>query len=377
VKTPKVHRSDLVRYSHKPELLQVNYPTEPSSNGISPLLLALQDACGTYDFRADPYVISLVQQQKNGYDVSKQFDKLWKSHKTYCYDQLKMLLSKAKSMAEELGIAPMEYYLHQCMAKFEGMSRVFDQQLLDLSTDERQHLLKILKGLPFREVVPEPSFILDGLSKKVDILIDTLVAEANGNPSFTGLVFVEQRVWVAALAEILTLHPRAKDLLRIGTFVGTSNSVKRKANIATLAEPKNQQNTLDAFRAGDLNLILATSVLEEGVDVSSCHLVICFERPKNLKSFVQRRGRARKQQSRYFVCKNHLVFCVYAGYTDCVLRYLVNSDTGTGRSSLSWQSLEAEMRKAYEDDMRQVKLAEEREQLEENGERHFRVQSTE
>jgi hypothetical protein len=35
------------------------------------------------------------------------------------------------------------------------------------------------------------------------------------------------------------------------------------------------------------------------------------------------------------------------------------------------------MRKAYEDDMRQVKLAEEREQLEENGERHFRVQSTE
>jgi ERCC4-related helicase len=284
--------------------VQVIYPAEPS-NVISPLLLALQDACGSYDIMADPYLISLVEQQKNGYDVLKQLDKLWKSHKTYCYDQLKMLLSKAKAMAEELGIAPMEYYLHQCMAKFEGVSRVFDQQLFDLSTDERQHLLKILKGLPFRDVVSEPSFILGSLSKKVDILVDTLVAEASGNPNFTCLVFVEQRVWVAALAEILTLHPRAKDLLRIGTFVGASNSVKRKANIATLAEPKNQQNTLDDFRAGDLNLILATSALEEGIDVSNCHLVICFERPKTLKSFVQRQGRARKQQSRYFICKSH------------------------------------------------------------------------
>jgi hypothetical protein len=34
------------------------------------------------------------------------------------------------------------------------------------------------------------------------------------------------------------------------------------------------------------------------------------------------------------------------------------------------------MRKAYEDDMRQVKLAEEREQTDEDGERYFRVQST-
>jgi hypothetical protein len=305
VKTPKLHRSELVRYSHRPELLQINYPSEALCDERSPLLLALQRACANYDLSKDPYVISLLEQQRVGYDVSKQLDKLWKSHKTYCYDQLKVLYSKARAMAEELGVAPMEYYIYQCIATFESMSRVFDQQLLDLSTNERQYLLKILKGLPFQGVAPEPSAILDDVSQKVHILVDTLVAEVNGNPDFTGLVFVEQRVWVAALAEILTLDPRTKDLLRIGTFVGTSNSLKRKANIATFSEPKNQQNTLDNFRAGDLNLILATSVLEEGIDVSNCHLVVCFERPKNLKSFVQRRGRARKQQSRYFICKRH------------------------------------------------------------------------
>ncbi|KAF1835975.1 hypothetical protein BDW02DRAFT_546935 [Decorospora gaudefroyi] len=354
-KTPKLHRSDLMRYVHKPELLQINYPSETLNNERSQLLLALQHAYETYDLMTDPYVTSLLDQQRKGYDTSRQLSKLWLNHKTYCYDQLKSLVSKAKAMAEELGISAMEYYLQQCMIQFEKMARISDQQLLDLSTNERRHLLNILKGLPFRDFSPDPCSILDSVSEKVNILVETLVAEASGNPNFTGLVFVQQRVWVAALAEILSCHPRTRNLLRIGTFVGTSNSTKRKTDIASFAEPKNQQNTLEDFRGGALNLILATSVLEEGIDISSCHLVVCFERPTNLKSFVQRRGRARKQHSRFFI---------------------FTPDGGPSRSSHSWQALEAEMRKAYEDDMRQAKLAEEREQCDEDGERYFRVQST-
>jgi ERCC4-related helicase len=193
------------------------------------------------------------------------------------------------------------------------------------------------------------------ISRKVELLVDVLVTEAEDNPAFTCLTFVEQRVWVAVLAEILSLHPQTKDLLRVGTFVGTSQSSKRKASIATLAEPRNQQATLDDFRAGTLNVILATSVLEEGIDVSSCHLVICFERPKNLKSFVQRRGRARKQESKYFIFLQ---------------------DAWPGRPPESWQALEEEMKKAYLDDLRQVKVAEERELQNENGQRFFEVPKT-
>jgi hypothetical protein len=68
-----------------------------------------------------------------------------------------------------------------------------------------------------------------------------------------------------------------------------------------------------------------------------------------------------------YTCESH---------ADFLRRCLVNPDTGPSKSSQAWQSLEAEMRKAYEDDMRQVKLAEENEQIEEDGERYFRVQST-
>ncbi|KAJ5556705.1 ATP-dependent helicase dcl2 [Penicillium frequentans] len=47
------------------------------------------------------------------------------------------------------------------------------------------------------------------------------------------------------------------------------------------------------FRSGLKNLIIATSVLEEGIDLPACHLAISYEVPDNITSFIQRRGRAR------------------------------------------------------------------------------------
>ncbi|KZM18689.1 hypothetical protein ST47_g10058 [Ascochyta rabiei] len=352
-KTPKKNRSELMRHVHQPELIRVDYQVENQESCQSRLLVALTRSHTEYDLMEDPYTKDLLQKQQDSIDVSRQLQRLFMSQKTYCTEQLKTLSNKSRDMMQELGSSAVDWYLHQCMARFE--KTVCDaEQLFDSSNEEKVHLLHILRKLPFSEL-PAPSLSVDYISGKVQVLIDTLISEAQDNPNFTGLVFVEQRVWVAVLAELLSVHPRTKDLFRVGTFLGTSQSGKRKAMIATFAEPKNQQTTLEDFRAGKINLILATSVLEEGIDVSSCHLVICFERPKNLKSFVQRRGRARMQKSRYFVFMPQV---------------------GGGRPPESWEALEQTMKRAYLDDLRQAKLADASESEQEEGSRCFEVYTT-
>ncbi len=48
---------------------------------------------------------------------------------------------------------------------------------------------------------------------------------------------------------------------------------------------------LDAFRAGEYNVLIATSVAEEGLDIPSTDLVIFYEPvPSEIRS-IQRRGR--------------------------------------------------------------------------------------
>ncbi|RAL54301.1 hypothetical protein DM860_001429 [Cuscuta australis] len=66
------------------------------------------------------------------------------------------------------------------------------------------------------------------------------------------------------------------------------------------AQSRTIQNTIvDEFRKGTVNIIVATSILEEGLDVQSCNLVIRFDPSATVSSFIQSRGRARMQNSHF------------------------------------------------------------------------------
>ncbi|XP_030546666.1 dicer-like protein 4 [Rhodamnia argentea] len=62
---------------------------------------------------------------------------------------------------------------------------------------------------------------------------------------------------------------------------------------------KNMKGILDNFQSGKLNLLVATKVGEEGLDIQTCCLVIRFDPPETVASFIQSRGRARMPQSEY------------------------------------------------------------------------------
>uniref|UniRef100_A0A1I8HJL9 RNA-dependent RNA polymerase n=1 Tax=Macrostomum lignano TaxID=282301 RepID=A0A1I8HJL9_9PLAT len=62
-----------------------------------------------------------------------------------------------------------------------------------------------------------------------------------------------------------------------------------------------QSVAIDSFNDGSSRLIVSTAVLEEGLDVSACDVVIRFDAAKSLVQLLQSRGRARKKDSRFLM----------------------------------------------------------------------------
>jgi ERCC4-related helicase len=61
------------------------------------------------------------------------------------------------------------------------------------------------------------------------------------------------------------------------------------------------RGVLSDLRRGEINVLIATSVVEEGVDVQACSFVLVFDTLKNIKSYIQMKGRARQKDAKFFV----------------------------------------------------------------------------
>jgi ERCC4-related helicase len=106
------------------------------------------------------------------------------------------------------------------------------------------------------------------------------------------IVFVERRNTAERLCRKLQSEPEVSSM-NPEYLVGNSS--------ANPIPKERQQEIMQKFRDGECQLIIATSVLEQGIDVAACNVVICFDGVKSLKSIIQSRGRARKQSATFIV----------------------------------------------------------------------------
>ncbi|TKR68423.1 hypothetical protein L596_024412 [Steinernema carpocapsae] len=138
--------------------------------------------------------------------------------------------------------------------------------------------------------------------------------QGGGVKSLSAMVFVDQR-YVAYAMNLLMKSLYKWNQIDFGhlrsDFVIGFNGTSLGEESAGFH--KRQETVLEKFRQSQLNLLFTTSVLEEGVDVKHCNLVIKFDSPGDFRSYIQSRGRARKQGAHYFMlteAKNKLEFAL-------------------------------------------------------------------
>ncbi len=122
----------------------------------------------------------------------------------------------------------------------------------------------------------------DEVNPKTEKVKEIVIEQLRANRSSRIIVFTNFR----DTAEFVSRELAAVEGVKPVRFVGQASKLNDKG-----LSQKKQVEILDAFRAGEFNTLIATSVAEEGLDIPSTDLVIFYEPvPSEIRS-IQRRGR--------------------------------------------------------------------------------------
>ncbi|KAK4025948.1 hypothetical protein OUZ56_014980 [Daphnia magna] len=117
------------------------------------------------------------------------------------------------------------------------------------------------------------------------------------------IIFVERRSVASVLYHYLkdirvhdTTLEFVKPLFTMGQ-AAASNATLTESQILNMK----QKEIMRDFREGHCNLVVATSVLEEGIDIPECNLIIRFDKFRTYCDYVQTKGRARSVRAFYCI----------------------------------------------------------------------------
>ncbi|KAJ8414363.1 hypothetical protein AAFF_G00052330 [Aldrovandia affinis] len=130
------------------------------------------------------------------------------------------------------------------------------------------------------------------LSKLQQILLEQF---GRGETGSRGILFSKTRKSAQCLHDWVNSSPRMRAAgIKAAVLTGAGN-------LATHMSQVEQRDTIAQFRRGVLNLLVSTSVAEEGLDIPECNLVVRYGLLTNEIAMQQASGRARAENSVYSV----------------------------------------------------------------------------
>ncbi|KAL2132288.1 hypothetical protein VTI74DRAFT_3975 [Chaetomium olivicolor] len=126
---------------------------------------------------------------------------------------------------------------------------------------------------------------------KLTYLCETLVnhfLDAGEGSTTRAIVFSEYRDSAEEIVRLLNTQP----LIKATVFVGQADS-KRSEGM----KQKQQIETIEKFKSGGFNVLVATSIGEEGLDIGQVDLIVCYDASASPIRMLQRMGRTGRKRA--------------------------------------------------------------------------------
>ncbi|ROW11222.1 hypothetical protein VMCG_01461 [Cytospora schulzeri] len=188
------------------------------------------------------------------------------------------------------------------LLNFHGIAP-FHHKLLDFRSETEEKGAKAPKYR--RQILEDENFqeMMDTIDKwqrldgfvghpKLSYLCENLLnhfMDAGQGSSTRAIVFSEYRDSAEEIVRALNKH---KPLIKATIFVGQADS-KRSEGM----KQKQQIETIENFKAGQFNVLVATSIGEEGLDIGQVDLIICYDASASPIRMLQRMGRTGRKRA--------------------------------------------------------------------------------
>ena len=177
-----------------------------------------------------------------------------------------MKIQHAIELIETQGIQALKKYLKRLFREAKGRGSRASKSLFE-DPVFRECMVKALK--------------IDTDHPKMDRLVKVLKDQLEKNPDSRIMVFANFRDTAERIVEVLRSNG-----YRVEKFIGQANREDDRG-----MSQKQQIDILSRFRSGEVNVLVSTSVGEEGLDVPATDLVVFYEAVPSEIRAIQRKGR--------------------------------------------------------------------------------------
>ncbi|NXI91425.1 DDX58 helicase, partial [Psophia crepitans] len=308
ISTVRENKEDLQRFGNKPETY-VRWVKMRVQNHFADIISGLM--CETEALMRKIYSVDSISQiSKN--DFGTQQYEHW-----IIATQKKCRLLQLADKEKESSICRDLFICTEHLRKFNDALIISEDARIEDALAYLTEFFTNVKNGPYTELekhltakFQEKETELTALSKdesnenpKLEELACILDEAYRYNPQTRTLLFAKTRALVAALKKWIEANPLFSHI-KPGVLMGLFFFLTQFLGTIGMTLPM-QKGVLDAFKTNkDSRLLIATSVADEGIDISECNLVVLYEYFGNVTKMIQVRGRGRARGSKCILVTN-------------------------------------------------------------------------